>query len=95
MKINPPKQDRETMMEETRDSRLMLWELPRLRYPRSKLTKQLIAVDEILPELRQVLAIFHPNSRKCTFRIWQRLRLWPPPEILHNSQIKVSDRPND
>jgi len=43
-----------------------------------------IAVVEILPELRHVLNIFQPSSKKSTFKIWQRMRLWPPPEILHD-----------
>ena len=71
-------------MLETRESRLVLWELLLLRYPRWKLTQRPIAVDEILPELRHVFDVFHLNSKKSTFKIWQRLRLWPPPEILHD-----------
>ena len=84
MKINPPKQDREMMMHETRESQLLLWELLRLRYPRRELIEKPIAVDEILPELRHVFNIFHLSSRKSTFKIWQRMRLWPPPEIVHD-----------
>ena len=78
------KQDRETMMLDTWESRLMLWDLVRSRYPRRKLAERSISVDEMLPELKEVLAVFHPNSRKGTFRIWQRMKLWPPPEILHD-----------
>ena len=78
------KKDRETRLLESRESRLLLWELLRLRYPRRELIERPIAVDEILEELRQVLNIFHPSSKKSTFKRWQRLRLWPPPEILHD-----------
>jgi hypothetical protein len=84
MKINSPNQDRETMMQESREARLMLWDLLRLRYPEWELTERPIAVDEILPELRHVFNIFHLSSRKSTFKIWQRMRLWPPPEIVHD-----------
>ena len=84
MGTSTQKKDRETMMLESRESRLMLWDLLRLRYSRRELTERSIPVEEIVPELRQVLNIFHPSSRKSTFKIWQRLRLWPPPEILHD-----------
>ena len=84
MGTNAREKDREMMMHETREARLMLWDLLRLRYPKRELTNRPIPVDEILPELRHVLNIFHPISRKCTFKIWQRMRLWPPPEILHD-----------
>ena len=52
IKISPPRKDREKIMQETRESRLMLWDLLRLRYPEWELTERPIAVDEILPELR-------------------------------------------
>ncbi len=78
------KKDMETMLLESRESRLLLWELLRLRYPRRELIERPIAVDEILEELRQVLNAYHRGQRKSTFKIWQRLRLWPPPEILHD-----------
>ncbi len=84
MGANSLKKDRERIMFESRESRLVLWELLLLRYPRWKLTERPIAVDEILEELRQVLNVFYPGHRKSTFKIWQRLRLWPPPEILHD-----------
>ncbi len=84
MGTNAQKNDRETLMLESRESRLMLWDLLRLRYPRWKLTERPIAVDEILLELRHVFNIFHLSSKKSTFKIWQRMRLWPPPEILHD-----------
>jgi len=95
VKINPPKQDRETLLDSTRESRLLLWELLRLRYPRRELIEKPIAVDEILPELRQVLNAFHPIQKKSIFKKWQRLRLWPPPEVLHDGKEQVSDRRND
>jgi len=84
MGINARKADRETMMLESRESRLMLWDLLRLRYPEWELTERPIAVDEILPELKHVFNMFHLSSKKSTFKIWQRLRLWPPPEIVHD-----------
>ena len=65
MGANSLKKDRETIMLENRESRLMLWDLLRLRYPEWELTERPIAVDEILPELRHVFNIFHPSSRKC------------------------------
>ena len=80
-------------MLESRESQLVLWELLLLRYPRWKLTYRPIAVDEILPELRQVLDIFQPGQRKSTFKIWQRMRLWPPPEILND--VKGQEIPED
>ena len=95
IKISPPRKDREKIMQETRESRLMLWDLLRLRYPEWELTERPIAVDEILPELRHVFNIFHLSSRKCTFKIWQRLRLWPPPEILHDCREQGLEHPND
>jgi len=94
MGTNAQKKDRETMMLESRESRLVLWELLLLRYPRWKLTERPIAVDEILEELRQVLNVFHPGSKKSTFKRWQRLRLWPPPEILHDCKEQVLDSQN-
>jgi hypothetical protein len=89
------KKDREALMLETRESRLLLWELLRLRYTRRELIERPIAVDEILEELRQVLNIFHPSSKKSTFKIWQRLRLWPPPEILHDCREHAPGSQND
>ena len=89
------KEDRETLMLETRESRLMLWEMLRLRYPRRELIERPIAVDEILEELRQVLNLFHPSTKKSTFKRWQRLRLWPPPEILHDCKEQVLDSQNN
>ena len=86
MKKNSLYNDREAMMLKSRDSRLMLWDLLRSKYPHQALTDQLIPVDEILPELKEAMAVYHPNGRKCTFKIWQRMRLWPPPEILHESR---------
>jgi hypothetical protein len=51
MGSNSMKKDRETMMLETRESRLLLWELLRLRYRRRELIEKPIPVDEILEEL--------------------------------------------
>ena len=59
--------------------------LATVKYPRA-LTDQLIPVDEILPELKEAMALYNRNGRKSTFKIWQRMRLWPPPEILHGSR---------
>jgi len=95
MGTNARKKDRETMMVESRESRLMLWDLLRLRYPRWNLIERPIAVDEIRLELRQVLNLFYPGRKKSTFKIWQRLRLWPPPEILHDCKGQVLDSQND
>ena len=95
MKINPPKQDRETEMQESRESRLLLWNLLLLRYPQWELTQRLIPVDEIQEELRQVLNTFHPGKKKSIFKKWQRLRLWPPPEILHDCREQGLEHPND
>jgi hypothetical protein len=90
MRIYPlPKQDRETLMQETRESRLILWELLRLRYPRRQLLDKPIPVDEIREELRQALKTFHGRNQKTIFKAWQRLRLWPPPEILRDSPDQV------
>ena len=83
------------MMLESRESRLMLWDLLRLRYPRWNLIERPIAVDEILPELKHVFSTFHLSSKKSTFKIWQRTRLWPPPEILHDCQEEVREGGND
>lgn len=88
------KTDREKLMQETRESRLILWELLQLRYPLRKLTHELIAADEISEELKQALT-GPPKGRRSTFKKWQRMRLWPPPEILHDSQEQVSDHKND
>ena len=89
MKINPPKQDRETIMHESREPRLLLWELLMLRYSRRQLVENPIPVDEILPELKQVLNTLHGKNKKKIFKIWQHMRLWPPPEILHDQQEQV------
>jgi len=79
MKIYPStKQDRETLMQETRESRLLLWEMLRLRYLRRRLIEKPIPVDEILPELKQVLNTLHGRNKKTIFKTLQRLRLWPP-----------------
>ena len=95
MKIYPsPKEDRETLMLETRESRLLLWELLRLRYPRRRLVEKPIPVEEILSELKQVLNTLHGRNKKTIFKTWQRLRLWPPPEILHDSPERVLERPD-
>ncbi len=83
------------MMVESRESRLMLWDLLRLRYPRWNLIDRPIAVDEIREELRQVLNLFYPGRKKSTFKIWQRLRLRPPPEILHDYKGQVRECEND
>ena len=83
------------MMLESRESRLILWELLRLRYPRRELIENPIAVEEILPELRQILNTLHPIQKKTIFKKWQRLRLWPPPEVLHDSQEQVLECRND
>ena len=74
---------------------MLLWELLRLRYPQRDLIERPIAVDEILEELRQVFNIFHLSSKKSTFKIWQRLRLWPPPEILHDCREHAMGSRND
>jgi hypothetical protein len=95
MGTNAQKNDRETLMLESRESRLLLWDLLRLRYPRWKLIERPIAADEIREELRQVLNLFYPGRKKSTFKIWQRLRLWPPPEILHACKEQFLDRQND
>ena len=87
-------QDRQKVMEETRESRLILWELLRLRYPHWQLTERLIAADEISEELKQVLSC-HAKTRRSTFKKWQRMRLWPPPEILHDCHEKVLEHHND
>ena len=90
MGANSLQKDRERIMLETRESRLLLWELLRLRYPRWKLAERLIPVDEILEELTQALN-GRPKGRKAAFKRWQRLRLWPPPEILHGCEEKESE----
>ena len=74
---------------------MVLWELLLLRYPRWKLIERPIAVDEIREELRQVLNLFYPGRKKSTFKIWQRLRLWPPPEILHDCREHALGSRND
>lgn len=82
--------DRERIMLETRGARLLLWDLLRLRYPRWELTERLIPADEILEELKHALN-GPPRGRKYTLKRWQRLRLWPPPEILHDCQEHVAE----
>lgn len=68
---NARKKDREALMLERGESRLTLWDLLLLRYPLRELTERSIPADEILPELRHVLNIFHPCSRKSTFKIYE------------------------
>jgi len=55
MGSNSQKEDREKIMLETRETRLLLWDLLRLRYPRWELTERLIPADEIVEELTQAL----------------------------------------
>ncbi|HTY24062.1 MAG TPA: hypothetical protein VMC85_13090 [Desulfomonilaceae bacterium] len=93
MGANSLKEDRKKLMEETRESRLLLWKLIRLRHPQWKLTERLIATDEISEELKQALS-GHPKSRRVTFKKWQRMRLWPPPEILHDRQEQALEHQN-
>ena len=81
MRLNALRKEREKLMQETRESRLILWQLLRLRHPQWNLTKRLISADEILEELKQVLPDWS-NNRKPAFKKWQRMRLWPPPEVL-------------
>ncbi len=88
------KKDREKIMQETRESRLILWELLRLRYPLRQLIHHPIAADEISEELKQALGD-HSNGRRSTFKKWQRLRLWPPPEIRHDSEEQILDHKDD
>ncbi|HTY25793.1 MAG TPA: hypothetical protein VMC85_21880 [Desulfomonilaceae bacterium] len=94
MGTNSLKEDREKLMQETRESRLLLWELIRLRHPQWKLTQRLISADEISEELREVLG-GPAGYRKPTFKRWQRMRLWPPPEILQDRQEQVLEHQND
>ncbi len=94
MGTNLLNKDREKLMQETRESRLILWELLRLRYPHWQLTQRSIAADEISEELKQALG-GHPNCRRSTFKKWQRMRLWPPPEILHDCQDQVLESQHD
>ena len=83
MRLNALRKEREKIMEETRESRLILWELLRLRHPQWDLTKRLISADEILEELKQALG--GPSQyRKPMFKKWQRMRLWPPPEVIQD-----------
>ena len=88
MGSNSQKEDREKIMLETRETRLLLWDLLRLRYPRWKLIERLIPADEVLEELTRALN-GRPKGRKAAFKRWQRLRLWPPPEILHSCEEQV------
>lgn len=85
--------DREKLMQESRESRLILWELLRLRYPQWQLMRHPIAADEIYEELKQAVSA-HPNGRRAVFKKWQRMRLWPPPEVIHDSQQQVSNTQN-
>ena len=94
MRLNALRKEREKIMQETRESRLILWELLRLRYPHWQLTQRLIAADEISEELKQALS-GNPKGRRSTFKKWQRMRLWPPPEILHDYREQVLESQND
>jgi len=94
MRLNALRKEREKIMQATRESRLILWELLRLRHPQWNLTKRLISADEILEELKQALPDWS-NNRKPAFKKWQRMRLWPPPEVLHDCQEQALEQPND
>ena len=94
MRLNALRKEREKIMQETRESRLILWELLRLRYPHWQLTQRLIAADEISEELKQALS-GNPKGRRSTFKEWQRMRLWPPPEILHDCHEQVLESQHD
>ncbi len=94
MRLNALRKEREKIMQETRESRLILWELLRLRYSTRQLAKGLIAADEISEELKQALG--GPSQyRKPAFKKWQRMRLWPPPEILHDCHEQVLESQHD
>ena len=94
MGTNSLKEDREKLMQETRESRLILWELLRLRYPQWDLTQRLVAADEISEELKQALS-GHVKSRRVTFKKWQCMRLWPPPEVLQDRREEALEHQND
>jgi len=94
MRLNALRKEREKLIRETRESRLILWELLRLRHPQWDLTKRLISADEISNELKQALPDWS-NNRKPMFTKWQRMRLWPPPEILQDRQEQALEHQND